>query len=488
MAKNQENTRLKNIVKKGNGGITLIALVVTIIVLLLLAGISISMLAGNNGILKRAGEAKEKTTNTQQEEQVRLTAIAALTEGKGTIKDDVLKTELKNSISGVTDSDITGNENKGWQVKIGNKAYYIEPNGETGEAFWEEVKDENGDITEIRKVDGTVTGLKIGDTIGYNAQDGATTTEIQSSQSVNGYENQTIRLSDYTGTWRLLGVEKGNLNIISSTIVGVPKGEGDSESNGVYTNSYFKLKGRTGYQNAESELNRICSLYGTGKYALSARSIKVEDINKITGYDPEHIGVNTNKATAEQIAAGTVYGKDLLHQYGNKVTYYWDGTDKPKYTSNITGWESGNLSQTHNWSKFKGFSWWDGTSFQKSDYTEAPGKICTLTSDYYYYYPETLTNKNTDPVVGLENDSVLREMLFNSETDYYWLASRCILTDSICAYFDVRLVRSGFVARYGLAISNGFESGVGVGVRPIVTLNPDIKLEPDGENAWKFVE
>ena len=39
-------------------GITLIALVVTVIVLLILAAISISMLTGNNGIIGRAGEAK----------------------------------------------------------------------------------------------------------------------------------------------------------------------------------------------------------------------------------------------------------------------------------------------------------------------------------------------------------------------------------------------------------------------------------------------
>ena len=44
-----------------NNGITLIALVVTIIVLLILAGVSISMLTGKNGILNRAVEAKEKT-------------------------------------------------------------------------------------------------------------------------------------------------------------------------------------------------------------------------------------------------------------------------------------------------------------------------------------------------------------------------------------------------------------------------------------------
>ena len=43
---------MKNIRKQENG-ITLIALVVTIIVLLILAGISIAMLTGQNGILNR---------------------------------------------------------------------------------------------------------------------------------------------------------------------------------------------------------------------------------------------------------------------------------------------------------------------------------------------------------------------------------------------------------------------------------------------------
>ncbi len=49
-----------------NTGITLIALVVTIIVLLILAGVSISMLTGQNGILNRASEAKEKTEDVQK--------------------------------------------------------------------------------------------------------------------------------------------------------------------------------------------------------------------------------------------------------------------------------------------------------------------------------------------------------------------------------------------------------------------------------------
>ena len=50
-----------NKTKKNTRGITLIALVITIIVLLILAGITIAALSGDNGILKRAAEAKEKT-------------------------------------------------------------------------------------------------------------------------------------------------------------------------------------------------------------------------------------------------------------------------------------------------------------------------------------------------------------------------------------------------------------------------------------------
>ena len=55
-----------------NTGITLIALVVTIIVLLILAGVSIGMLTGQNGILNRASEAKEKTEDTQKDEDEKM--------------------------------------------------------------------------------------------------------------------------------------------------------------------------------------------------------------------------------------------------------------------------------------------------------------------------------------------------------------------------------------------------------------------------------
>ena len=60
---------------KEQKGITLIALVVTIIVLIILAGVSIQMLTGDNGILTRASKAKEDMTNANQREQDYLASL-----------------------------------------------------------------------------------------------------------------------------------------------------------------------------------------------------------------------------------------------------------------------------------------------------------------------------------------------------------------------------------------------------------------------------
>ena len=56
-------------------GITLVALVVTIVVLLILAGISISSLTGENGILTQATRAKEQTEIASYRESLQLIGI-----------------------------------------------------------------------------------------------------------------------------------------------------------------------------------------------------------------------------------------------------------------------------------------------------------------------------------------------------------------------------------------------------------------------------
>ena len=68
----------KKIMCKENRGITLIALVITIIVLLILAGVTIAALSGNNGILTRAKEAKEKTEQAQKDEEKTLSNMESI--------------------------------------------------------------------------------------------------------------------------------------------------------------------------------------------------------------------------------------------------------------------------------------------------------------------------------------------------------------------------------------------------------------------------
>ena len=55
--------------KNSTNGITLISLVITIIVLLILAGVSIAMLTGDNGIITQVKQAKEKTEEAKRKEE-----------------------------------------------------------------------------------------------------------------------------------------------------------------------------------------------------------------------------------------------------------------------------------------------------------------------------------------------------------------------------------------------------------------------------------
>ena len=67
----------KKILKRKEEGITLIALVITIIVLLILAGVSIAMLTGENGILSQATNAKESTDKATEEEKVNMAVLGS---------------------------------------------------------------------------------------------------------------------------------------------------------------------------------------------------------------------------------------------------------------------------------------------------------------------------------------------------------------------------------------------------------------------------
>ena len=119
--------------QKNSKGITLIALVITIIVLLILAGVTIATLTGDNGILNQAGKAKDKTTEAESIERVQV-EVAGSYGLDGTIDKDQLNKNLGN-IAGLKIGESNfGGENivKELPVTVTLNGYDIEINSNGG--------------------------------------------------------------------------------------------------------------------------------------------------------------------------------------------------------------------------------------------------------------------------------------------------------------------------------------------------------------------
>ena len=100
MKKEKDFNKIK--LKKSEKGITLIALVITIIVLIILASVSIAMLTGENGILSKASTAKEKHLIAQYEEELNLCIMEMQTDELGTLTMEKLIEKLPQYIRSIT--------------------------------------------------------------------------------------------------------------------------------------------------------------------------------------------------------------------------------------------------------------------------------------------------------------------------------------------------------------------------------------------------
>ena len=107
-----------------NKGITLIALVITIIVLLILAGVSIAMLTGQNGILTQANTAKTDTANAEAAERINVELNA--------LYSAVLADSTKATFTAAEKT--TAETNTGYEVSLTNsdKTLTITGGGKTG--------------------------------------------------------------------------------------------------------------------------------------------------------------------------------------------------------------------------------------------------------------------------------------------------------------------------------------------------------------------
>ena len=133
---------------KEKAGITLIALVITIIVLLILAGITISAITGNNGIIGNAGKAKEEAEIANEKEIVEKATVQAMGNNKyGNIEEDELQKQLnKESGEGKTEATDIGDEFE--VVFVDSNRYYIVDKDGNVKEVQEVIRDEYpGDIT-----------------------------------------------------------------------------------------------------------------------------------------------------------------------------------------------------------------------------------------------------------------------------------------------------------------------------------------------------
>ena len=415
---------------KNNNGITIVTLVITIVIMLILAGVTVKITTGKGTI----NEAENTKSEYDLEEEKAKIKSGYLSYISAKMTDDDAQLSVK-------DAKTIGNATSGWTAtftKTNNeykltkdgKAILVKQNGIY--VIWLD----NGDDTFTK---GEIT-VKVGDKVTYNVGEEKSTTV---DKSKSGYtDNQTFKTEKNLG-WRVLGLSAdGEIELISDNP----------------TNSSVCLKGETGYLNAEDILNNdMCyKLYGQGEHATGARSLNVEDINKLGNYDP------------------TTYSG-----YGDIWTYRFP--------------TSGDYMQ-YKRTKSDGTLVTDWTDIRALYYQtfRAPGETETISSDNrndtgrnfeYTYYSYTVADK----VKQTTSDGKKMSDIITNGTETIsvgqWLASRCVRCSPDNAFFYVRIVSSS-VRNYDLYGSYGYSSNNYYRVRPVVTLKSDIQLSGNSTDGW----
>ena len=113
-------------------GITLIALIVTVIVLLIISGVTLSTLTGDDGILSKTNEAQEVTDTAKLDEQVNLAVLSAISIGNGKMKEENLTKYLNKKIG--KGKYVLEKISSGWKITITSvspqRVYYVSNDGE----------------------------------------------------------------------------------------------------------------------------------------------------------------------------------------------------------------------------------------------------------------------------------------------------------------------------------------------------------------------
>ena len=404
---------------KKRQGISLIVLVITIIVMIILASAVVVTLSNAN-IIDRAGDAVDKT-NIKQVEQIASIAWseAFLEKYRGAdLRDKVYETLREGGVNPY-DYNITVTD-KGVTVIDKEKA------GTLLVGPWElKITKTSGKVTKAVVTNGTVE-LNVGSTIDY----------------MPGGVGDT----NYTEGWKIMGADaNGRLLILSNAGV---------------TEEKVELYIRDGWVNAETILDTAAATYADGVLGISSRSIKVEDIDALTGYDK------------------TTFNVGLINEYNTTVTIEWDGSDYPKYTN---GSVTGNFSRSH---KDSGFRYYDmaTSSWKTSYFTTTPTEITKITNDYYGYVGADYMD-TTLPAYNMIFQS--RSAPYNT-VETYWLNSKFINVRTDHVRFGIRSLRNGEVFDDDVYISWHYGNSPEYEVRAVVTLADNVILSESQKNPGTY--
>ena len=232
--------------KLSQDGITIIALVITIIIILILAGITISMVS-NDGILGKAKNAAAVSDKSSAEEEMSM-YLASLD----------IQREQEGNTGRFADYLSSNVGNDGLEDFLNNGDGYAQV-AYKGNNYM--VNLDNGTFTYIGKSTGTGVNRHLKQVLSSNNQD------VPGVAMVEAGEIETEDLG-----WRVLSTnEDGTINLIANTNTGFE----------------VSISGINGYTNGVKALNEICSkLYGSleinGKKVLSARSVNDTDFYNMT--------------------------------------------------------------------------------------------------------------------------------------------------------------------------------------------------------------
>jgi len=268
---------------------------------------------------------------------------------------------------------------------------------------------------------------------------------LEVGQTVTGYDAGT---GSYNGGWCVLGAEEGKLLIVSQSDIEGNITFGGASGGNVDTNDLGTVKCEGGYKNGIYVLNDICSGYRNTTLADGVRSIKVEDINRITGFNP---------LTAE---SGLPYGNGTYRQYGQEVTYEMISSNTVKMT-----YLGGSTLQ---------YELFDEATFMVIGDQEplGVGEETTITSSYYTYNTSDYMTDNTSK----EWLSKYGSIFFNN----YWLANSYIKPGTGNIEYGLFIAKNQKVADGSVYVTDYLNTTSEAGVRAVVTLKSNINIDSTG--------